>query len=137
MIASASTDGKLRIRFLPIVVAVISFTMSFPFLSSTVKAFIFCPDRFLRKMNKEYLEHDYNTDVITFDNSETKKKIAGEIYISIDRINANAKTYSTTFRDELHRVMIHGVLHLIGYDDSTAALKARMRGKEDLYLAKR
>jgi probable rRNA maturation factor len=97
--------------------------------------FIFCTDRFLRKMNKEYLEHDYNTDIITFDISETKKKIAGDIFISIDRIKSNAKTFSTTFTDELHRVMIHGVLHLIGYDDSDSVLKAKMRGKEDECLA--
>ena len=99
--------------------------------------FIFCNDRYLRKMNKEYLQHDYNTDVITFDNSESKDKISGDIFISIERIKVNAKEYSSSFSDELIRVMIHGVLHLCGYDDANEKLKAKMRGMENYYLGKR
>jgi probable rRNA maturation factor len=96
--------------------------------------FIFCNDRYLRKLNVEYLHHDYNTDIITFDNSENKNIISGDIYISVDRVKANADSYSATFADELHRVIIHGILHLIGYDDSTEKLKKQMRKKEDEYL---
>jgi probable rRNA maturation factor len=96
--------------------------------------YIFCTDTYLRKMNVQYLQHDYNTDVITFDNSEAKKIINGDVFISIDRVHANAKDYSTTFNDELHRVMVHGLLHLLGYDDKSASKKKEMREKEELHL---
>lgn len=98
--------------------------------------FIFCTDAYLRKMNKQYLQHDYNTDVITFDNSDEAKTISGDIFISIDRIRANAKDFKTTFNDELHRVMVHGVLHLLGYDDKTEKLKREMREMEEACLKK-
>lgn len=99
--------------------------------------YIFCSDRYLRKMNKQYLQHDYNTDIITFDNSPGPNIIGGDIFISIDRVKINAKTYGSTFTDELHRVMIHGILHLCGYRDKTEAEKAKMRGREEYWLAKR
>ncbi len=98
--------------------------------------FIFCTDAFLRKMNKQYLQHDYNTDIITFDNSEETKTISGDIFISIDRVRVNAKEFKTTFDDELHRVMVHGVLHLLGYDDKTEKLKKEMRKMEDAHMNK-
>ena len=99
-------------------------------------SFVFCSDDFLHKMNLEYLEHDTLTDIITFDYREGKL-ISGEVYISTDRVEENAKEFSMSFRDELHRVMIHGVLHICGYNDSTDAEKEVMRTKEDWALALR
>jgi probable rRNA maturation factor len=101
--------------------------------------FIFCSDSYLRKLNKTFLGHNYMTDVITFgySNSEltTSKKLSGDIYISIDRVKENAKEYSKSFYSELHRVMIHGVLHLIGYEDNTDKKKKQLTLKEDYYLS--
>ena len=98
-------------------------------------SFIFCSDEYLLAMNQQYLDHDTYTDVITFDNSEELKTITGDIFISIERIQENAKTFKGTIADELHRVMIHGTLHLLGYPDKTKAAKAIMTKKEDLYLS--
>jgi rRNA maturation RNase YbeY len=88
-------------------------------------------------MNKKFLHHNYFTDIITFDNSSEPGKTEADIFISIDRVQANAKKFKTPFKDELHRVMIHGALHLIGFDDKNAANKKKMRQAEDLWLAKR
>jgi probable rRNA maturation factor len=99
--------------------------------------FIFCSDVYLRKINKSYLEHDYFTDIITFDNSDKSKIIDGDIYISIDRVRANSRTYKNSFEDELHRVMAHGVLHLIGYGDKNEKQKTEMKKQEDRWLEKR
>ncbi len=99
--------------------------------------FIFCTDEYLRKINREYLGHDYNTDIITFDNSELLKTIDGDIYISIHRIIANARTFKNTFEDELHRVMAHGVLHLLGYGDKNKKQKSEMKRQEDIWLGER
>lgn len=96
--------------------------------------FIFCSDEYLLKMNEQYLKHDTYTDIITFDNSETPNLIAGDIFISIDRIRDNAKSFKTTFTNELHRVIIHGTLHLLGYADKTNKAKKLMTEKEDEYL---
>ena len=96
--------------------------------------FIFCSDEYLLKINEQYLHHDTYTDIITFDNSEMPNNIAGDIFISIDRIRENAKFFKTTFRNELHRVIIHGTLHLLGYADKTAKAKKLMTEKEDEYL---
>lgn len=96
--------------------------------------FIFCSDTYLLEINKQYLNHDTLTDIVTFDNSETENKIVGDVFISIERINENASTFNVSFRDELHRVIIHGVLHLLGYTDKTKAKKALMTSKEDEYL---
>jgi rRNA maturation RNase YbeY len=98
---------------------------------------IFCSDRYLRKMNKQYLQHNYNTDIITFDLSDDASMIQGDLFISIDRITANAASLNNSFTDELHRVMIHGVLHLCGYSDKSAAKLKEMRNREDHYLGKR
>ena len=95
---------------------------------------IFCSDEYLLKINEQYLHHDTYTDIITFDNSETPNNIAGDIFISIDRIRENAKFFKTTFSNELHRVVIHGTLHLLGYADKTAKAKKLMTEKEDEYL---
>lgn len=99
--------------------------------------FIFCNDAYLRRINREYLDHDYFTDIITFDNSVSKKIIDGDIYISIDRIRINSNTYDNTFKDELHRVMAHGVLHLLGYGDKNKTQKTEMKKMEDYWLKTR
>lgn len=99
--------------------------------------FIFCSDSYLRKINKEYLKHDYFTDIITFDNSNSKKQVDGDIFISIDRININSKIYNASFNDELQRVIAHGVLHLLGYEDKNSADKKIMRKREDFWLKER
>ena len=96
--------------------------------------FIFCNDVYLKKINKKHLSHDYNTDIITFDNSVERKTIEGDIFISIDRIKQNSIAYKTTFRDELHRVLAHGILHLLGYDDKDESGKIEMRKMEDRWL---
>ena len=96
--------------------------------------YIFCTDDYLHNMNKEYLQHDTLTDVITFDNSEKPNCIDGDIFISIDRIKDNAVTYKVDTDTELHRVMVHGLLHLLGYKDKTAAESQLMRTKENDYL---
>ena len=95
--------------------------------------FIFCSDNYILKMNKKYLNHDYFTDVISFNYNE-KNKINGDIFISKDTVFENSKTYNVSFEKELNRVMIHGVLHLIGYDDNTDEEKAEIRSKENKYL---
>jgi probable rRNA maturation factor len=96
-------------------------------------SYIICTDKYLLALNKKFLKHDEYTDIITFDTT-VKKKIAAEIYISADRIQANAKTYHTTVQTELRRVLIHGILHCCGYGDKTASEKIKMRKKEDEYL---
>ncbi len=99
--------------------------------------FIFCSDNYLLNINKQYLQHDTYTDTITFDNSETKGDILGDIFISIERIRENAKIFKTTVKDELHRVMIHSTLHLLGYKDKNTKDKTLMTDKENEYLALR
>jgi rRNA maturation RNase YbeY len=99
-------------------------------------SYVFCDDKYLLKLNKEYLNHDTYTDIITFDYGEKKGMINGEIYISIDRVKANAKEFKIYFINELHRVMIHGILHLCGYKDKTLKLQKDMRAKEDFYLSR-
>jgi probable rRNA maturation factor len=96
--------------------------------------FVFCSDDYLLDLNIRFLSHDYYTDVITFDYSE-KKIVSGDIYISLDRVKDNAKTQKLEFDDELHRVMVHGVLHLLGYTDKGKGNKLRMRKLEDKYLS--
>lgn len=95
--------------------------------------FFFSTDTYLNKLNKKHLNHNTLTDVITLDYS-TKKHIIGDIFISVDRITENSKQYQTTFKRELARVMIHGVLHLIGYKDKSIDEKIIMREKENEYL---
>ena len=99
--------------------------------------FIFCKDSYLRQINKKHLNHDYFTDIITFDNSFVTNEIEGDIFISIDRVKANAKLYAVSFYDELHRVMVHGILHLLDYSDKNKKAKAEMRLQEDYWLKKR
>jgi metalloprotein, YbeY/UPF0054 family len=96
--------------------------------------FIFCDDNYLLNINKEYLKHDFYTDVITFDDSENNI-ISGDIFISIDTVKENATLYSKDFLDEMHRVLVHGVLHLCGYHDKSDVEERHMRFLEDKYLA--
>ena len=96
---------------------------------------IFCDDKRLRDINREYLDHDYFTDIVSFDLSPDPSRIEGEIYISIDRVRENAKIYHSTIKEELHRVIFHGVLHLCGYGDKTESQIKKMRVKEKQYLA--
>ena len=98
--------------------------------------YVFCSDPYLKKMNMKFLKHNYFTDIITFDNSMVKKKIVGDIFISIETVRFNAKQYATTFDNELHRVMIHGLLHLTGYKDKSPANQKEMRMMEDFWLKK-
>lgn len=98
--------------------------------------YILCTDNSLSLMNMKYLQHDTLTDVLTFDNSEQEKKITGEIYISLESVRGNAKKYKQTVTKELHRVMVHGLLHLCGYDDKTSNKKNEMTEKENFYLRK-
>jgi rRNA maturation RNase YbeY len=95
--------------------------------------YIFCSDDYLLEINREFLQHDYLTDIITFDLS-VDDSISSEIYVSIDRVRENAKLFNTSFIRELYRVMIHGVLHLLGYKDKTKREIAVMRNKEEHYL---
>jgi probable rRNA maturation factor len=96
--------------------------------------YVFCNDPFLLEMNKNFLDHDTYTDIISFDLSESRKELQGEIYISIDRVKENAKNYHTTFTDELHRVIFHGVLHLCGFKDKKEKDRKIMRENEDYCL---
>lgn len=97
---------------------------------------IFCSDPYLLEINRKYLGHDYYTDIITFDYSEGDT-ISGDLFISVDTVRTNAEYYSADFKDELDRVIVHGVLHLIGYDDHTDEQSAEMRARENHYLERR
>ena len=98
--------------------------------------YIFCDDEYLHKLNVQFLNHDTLTDIISFDNS-LGKQIHGEIYISIERVQENAKVFEVKLEDELHRVMIHGILHYCGYKDKTDDEAVAMRDKENEALKKR
>ncbi len=97
--------------------------------------YIFCSDNALLKINRQYLKHDYYTDIITFDISETPDQIVGEIYISVDRVKDNAKKTGEFVTSELHRVIFHGALHLCGFGDKSKNERLVMRKKEDYCLA--
>ena len=99
--------------------------------------YIFCSDAYLLQINQQYLNHDTYTDIITFDNSSEDKVITGDIFISIERIRENAAKFNQAVTDELHRVIIHGALHLLGYKDKTAIDSKNMTQMEDKYLDKR
>jgi rRNA maturation RNase YbeY len=97
--------------------------------------YIFCSDEDLAVINQQYLSHNTLTDIVTFDGNEGDGHIQGDIYISVDRVKENALKYKTAFDKELHRVIIHGVLHLIGYSDKSKSAKISMRKKEEAYLS--
>ena len=97
---------------------------------------VFCTDEYLLEINKQFLQHDYYTDIITFNLSEDISIIEGEIYISIDRVRDNALTNKVTIQQELHRVIFHGVLHLSGYKDKSTKAKKEMTLQENYSLEK-
>jgi rRNA maturation RNase YbeY len=96
--------------------------------------YVFCSDQYLLALNRQYLDHDYYTDIIAFDLSEKGQAINAEIYISVDRIRENAFKYDSSVKKELHRVMFHGALHLCGYRDKIAGHQQEMRKMEEKYL---
>ncbi|MDR0972904.1 MAG: rRNA maturation RNase YbeY [Prevotellaceae bacterium] len=97
-------------------------------------AYIFCSDEKILEINQHYLQHDYYTDIITFDYSESNR-LSGDIFISLDTVRSNAAAFGTNIRQELHRVLIHGILHLCGLKDKTTAERARMEQAENEALA--
>ncbi len=96
--------------------------------------YIFCSDDYLLQVNIDYLNHDYYTDIITFDNSEQEEEIEGDIFISIDRINDNANMLNESFENELLRVLAHGFLHLIGFNDKTEKDQQEMTEQENFSI---
>ena len=97
--------------------------------------YIFCSDDFLLELNQKYLQHHQLTDILTFDQSDTPLVVSGDIYVSIDRVQENAGNYEVPVEQELKRVMVHGILHLMGYNDKTPEQRAEMRKKEEAYLS--
>ena len=97
--------------------------------------YVFCSDEFLLQMNKDYLDHDYYTDILTFDSSDEEGVVEGDIFISIDRAADNASQFGVSFESELRRLLVHGVLHLSGQLDKTEEEETEMRRLEDYYLA--
>lgn len=98
-------------------------------------AYLFCTDERILEVNKQYLEHDYFTDIITFDYSE-RNIISGDIFISLETVKSNSEEFGVSFNDELHRIIIHGILHLCGQDDKTPELRQEMTSKENKALEK-
>lgn len=98
--------------------------------------YVFCSDEYLLNINRQYLNHDFYTDIITFDNSEGEGEVEGDIFISIDRVKENAQELHKSFEEELRRVLVHGILHLVGYDDIEDEQELQMRNKEDFYISK-
>ena len=96
--------------------------------------YIFCSDHYLIELNQQFLQHNYYTDILTFDLSKKTEPIVGEIYISVDRVKENHKIYGSTLERELHRVIFHGALHLCGYNDSTSKQRHQMTMMENRYL---
>lgn len=96
--------------------------------------YVFCSDKYLLEINKQFLDHNYYTDIISFDLSEVPGQLIGEVYISVDRVKDNAKTHRATFSEELLRVIFHGALHFCGYKDKKPADAKKMRQMEDLWL---
>ena len=99
--------------------------------------YILCSDEYLHQINLTYLQHDTFTDIITFDHSEKKDSIAGDIFLSTDRVIENAQAFKVNELEEMCRVLVHGALHLMGYTDKSKASKSTMTTKENYYLAKR
>lgn len=97
---------------------------------------IFCSDNYVLDINQKYLQHDYFTDIITFDYCE-EDRLSGDLFISVDSVRENSVEFGTEFKDELNRVIIHGFLHLVGYDDHTEKDIKLMRSKENYYLSLR
>ena len=133
MVAAASEDVEFRLNDEAAVSQWISAVISKEKCRLSGLNFIFCSDDYLHQINITYLDHDTLTDIITFP-YDHPPNIKGDVFISIDRIRDNAEQLKTSFSDELHRVIIHGVLHLCGYGDKTPDEKKRMTQKEDAAL---
>jgi rRNA maturation RNase YbeY len=97
--------------------------------------YIFCSDEYLLAINQQFLKHDFYTDIISFDISAANNAVTGEIYISIDRVRENAKIHNASFKEELHRVIFHGALHLCGFKDKSVKHQKEMRRQENLALS--
>lgn len=120
-------DVSLQMSFLPDFIAIEQFQLG-------DINFIFCNDYYILKVNQDFLQHDYYTDIITF-NYNVHDVLHADIFISVDTVKSNAELFNTSFNHELTRVIFHGVLHLVGYDDKTETDAQRMRAKEDEYLS--
>ena len=120
---SFSINEELVVKWLDVSVRSLGFVIG-------ELSFIFCSDEYLKEINIKYLNHDFFTDVITFDYSK-EKLLFGDVYVSTDRVKENAKTYSSSFNKEVFRVIIHGVLHLCGVNDKTKKEKTLIRSKEN------
>ena len=127
-------DVKFKPKHKPALRQWITYTVSAEGYRLKELNYIFCSDGYLLKVNQAYLNHDNYTDIITFDNSETTKTIIADIFISAERVKENAQKFKVSEATELYRVMIHGVLHLLGYKDKTKASKNLMTKMEDKYL---
>ena len=123
---------KERIRLKVFIVAVLK---RYKIKADSINV-IFCSDEYLLEINRQYLQHDYFTDIITFDLAAKGTAVNGEIYISIDRVKENARTLGVSFNNELHRVIFHGVLHLCGLKDNRESDKKVMRREEDKLLSR-
>lgn len=129
-VRSKLSDKRRLSRFLDQLVA-----QHRPSVKKIVLIYIFCSDEALLAINRQFLDHDTFTDIITFDLSEKPNELIGEIYISTDRITENAAKFKTGYQDELHRVIFHGALHLCGFKDKTTKDRTAMRAQEDASLA--
>jgi len=128
-------DTNYRVQGIRVIKSVLSQLIDNQGYTINCVNIIICSDPYLLNINRTYLDHDYYTDIITFDNSEKQGYIDADLFISIDTVKSNAKLFGTTTLQELRRVIIHGVLHLVGFNDKTESQKNEMRLKEDEYLA--
>jgi len=135
MITFNTADRKVSLQGRKLLKGLFLEIVRFNALELGALSFIFCSDEYLLQINQQYLKHDFYTDIITFDLSSAKGLIDGEIYISVDRVKENAATHAVSVKEELHRVMFHGVLHLCGFKDKTKADKLAMRTAEDFWLS--
>jgi rRNA maturation RNase YbeY len=129
-----SADKLANIKHKPLVKALIVELFKEEGTALEQLSYIFCSDTYLLQINQQFLNHNTLTDVITFPFSEKGEPVYGEVYLSVDRIKENAKTFRVEYQNELLRVMVHGALHLCGYTDKTKSRKAQMREREDYYL---
>jgi rRNA maturation RNase YbeY len=105
-----------------------------PVVKQVDLTYVFCGDSYLLEINREFLQHDDMTDIITFDMSEDPELMEGEIYISVERVKENSVKFGVSYEQELHRVIFHGALHLCGFKDKSPSEKKKMRQQEDLCL---
>lgn len=135
MIYFHKEDTKYQIREVTKIKQVVSQLVENEQFTLGLLNLIICSDSYILQVNRDYLDHDYYTDIITFDNAEKRRHIEGDLFISIDTVRTNAKLFGVKLQDELKRVILHGVLHLCGYNDKTDEEKKLMRLKENEYLA--